>query len=727
MRAATTSCLIHHVDLDAPRVDLTLPSGATHVLVVVHHEGIVLAHVLVAASGTLGAAAQDAAIGPVVGPIVARHRARRDVEVRLGRPAAGPQRAARSVTAAVLITSGAAPLHDCLTSIRALRRAPDEILVLDAGTAADIADTCSRLGAERVPVPANDVGAAWNHAIDRAGSELLACTHSAAVVDERWLDGIDAAFDDCRTAIVTGYVGPAARPGALQPLPDTRLIPSPRGGAAAVDADGDRPVPASGGLGSAVNLVARRELPGWHLRVPAGIEARPEGLTERMLFVRLMRAGYRIRHDPARIAWLPPAPAPGAIGRLRRGRALARAVRRLGWRPAVVAPPPPPPPRAVARDVAITRELPSVTYAIASYDRRDALREVLEAVARQRYPADRTELVVVLDGSTDGSAEMVRSTQLPVAVRLIEQPNSGLARARNVAARAARHPVVIFSDDDIVPEPDCLAEHAAAHARTRQDTWVIGLTPPVVGDGWIDRWIRGWWLDRYAALAEPGHRWGFLDVTDGNASTPVRLWDRLGGHDEAFSGRRQDHELGVRMVAAGIPIALAERAVGLHHVTITAESIIRQAYEEAPYDLALAARHPDTGSQLWLGREERVLHLARLGLGSPRWLDRWAGLTEALSRLPVSGPAERVLGLAGLLAYAEGLRRADPRARCGTRTLTPVTVPLDGPPEPPAFGPDALVRYTDHGRFVLHVRASMPGDQFTWDGLVDRSVKALGR
>ena len=70
----------------------------------------------------------------------------------------------------------------------------------------------------------------------------------------------------------------------------------------------------------------------------------------------------------------------------------------------------------------MTREAdPPLTVAIASYNRREPLAELLGTLAHQTYPSDRFEAVVVLDGSTDGSSERVRALDLPYTVRVFEQ------------------------------------------------------------------------------------------------------------------------------------------------------------------------------------------------------------------------------------------------------------------------------------------------------------------
>lgn len=100
---------------------------------------------------------------------------------------------------------------------------------------------------------------------------------------------------------------------------------------------------------------------------------------------------------------------------------------------------------APSADTRVVAETAEMTVAVASYNRRERLRGVLEHLASQELPAERFEAVVILDGSRDGSGEMVRGLDVPYAVRLIEKPNRGLAASRNLGAREARHPLVVSS------------------------------------------------------------------------------------------------------------------------------------------------------------------------------------------------------------------------------------------------------------------------------------------
>ncbi|UUY02949.1 glycosyltransferase [Svornostia abyssi] len=727
MFSSSTSRLVHHVDADAALERVYVPPGARGLFLVVHHNGAVVAHVPIDAHGVVSPDVQHAAIDAVAGDVIAFRRRRSRVEACLGRPAA-PATTSRTITAAILHTADSDRLERCLESVRAQHRAPVEVIVVDHRHDPRAARVAADHGAQHVLAQFADVGAAWNHAFRIATGELVACLHGDVIVTHAWLDGIDAVFDDCRTAVVTGYVGPTA---GLHPTPRAPGVPVPRGDRVRVDGDRGLPFARAGCIGSGANMIVRRILPGWSLRLPTRIEALPVGIVERLAFTELLRAGYRIEHDPGRIVLRdPPGPA-GPRTRAHRGRQRVRslphvlaAVRR---RPVSTAPPDAPAVPPVDR-IDLRRERQGVSVAIASHNRRDALRDVLLGLADQTHPSDAMEAVVVLDGSTDGSAEMVRGMTLPYPVELLEQPNRGLASARNAAARVARHPLVLFTDDDIVPTAGLVAAHAEAHARLGTDGWVIGLTPPVVGDGWLDRWMRGWWLDHYGWLSQPGHRWGALDVNDGNASAPVRLWEAVGGLDESLAGRRQDHDLGARLLAAGVPIAMAEDAVGLHRLTVDPAVVVGNAHQEGYWDAAIAARHPDVAAGLSLARTGLSVRLHFTRLGAPRMHRVWLALVHAADKLPVSAPAERLLALCAWLAYLDGARAGvhafgGPGLTAADRAEV-VDVPLDGDATPPPFGPTAVLRLTVAGREVGHVRAASPGNQFDWDALVAR-VMAL--
>lgn len=98
---------------------------------------------------------------------------------------------------------------------------------------------------------------------------------------------------------------------------------------------------------------------------------------------------------------------------------------------------------------------------IPTYNRCDVLPEVLAALDAQR-DAPEFEVIVVDDGSTDETPEILAASQLQVPHRFLRQENAGPARARNHGVEQASGNRIAFLGDDTVPEPQWLAVHTKA-------------------------------------------------------------------------------------------------------------------------------------------------------------------------------------------------------------------------------------------------------------------------
>src|SRR5919205_3892081 len=97
---------------------------------------------------------------------------------------------------------------------------------------------------------------------------------------------------------------------------------------------------------------------------------------------------------------------------------------------------------------------------IPTYNRREPLRTCLEALSGQTIA--NFEVVVVIDGSTDGTREMLAAMATPYALRAIWQQNSGQCAARNHGAAMANGRYFLFLDDDIIADPGLVAGHLRA-------------------------------------------------------------------------------------------------------------------------------------------------------------------------------------------------------------------------------------------------------------------------
>ena len=104
-----------------------------------------------------------------------------------------------------------------------------------------------------------------------------------------------------------------------------------------------------------------------------------------------------------------------------------------------------------------------VSVVIPTYRRRASLERTLKALGCQTLPASDYEVVVAIDGSEDGTRELV--AMFPALFRLtsVWQPNAGRASACNTGIARAQGKLVVLLDDDMEPVPEFLAAHLEAH------------------------------------------------------------------------------------------------------------------------------------------------------------------------------------------------------------------------------------------------------------------------
>lgn len=107
--------------------------------------------------------------------------------------------------------------------------------------------------------------------------------------------------------------------------------------------------------------------------------------------------------------------------------------------------------------------MPRVSVVIPTYNRATVLPRALDSALTQTFTD--LEVVVVVDGSTDGTTELLRTVDDP-RLRWIEQPNAGLPSARNTGIDAATGEWLAFLDDDNEWHPTYLEAQLATAART---------------------------------------------------------------------------------------------------------------------------------------------------------------------------------------------------------------------------------------------------------------------
>jgi peptidoglycan/xylan/chitin deacetylase (PgdA/CDA1 family)/GT2 family glycosyltransferase len=237
---------------------------------------------------------------------------------------------------------------------------------------------------------------------------------------------------------------------------------------------------------------------------------------------------------------------------------------------------------------------------IPTFQRRELVVRAVSALERQSFRD--FETIVVIDGSSDGTADALRSLELSFPLLIVEQPNRGAAAARNAGAAGAHGALLLFLDDDMEADPELLAEHERSHAAGADI--VLGhlplhpASPPSVLTPGVGRWTER----RRQRLAEAGSHIPASDLLTGQLSIARETFERLGGFDLAFTREGafggEDVDFGHRARQEGLSIAFNQAAVSFQYYDIDPSVFTRRSREAASAAQELAAKHPEHATEL---------------------------------------------------------------------------------------------------------------------------------
>jgi glycosyltransferase involved in cell wall biosynthesis/peptidoglycan/xylan/chitin deacetylase (PgdA/CDA1 family) len=236
-----------------------------------------------------------------------------------------------------------------------------------------------------------------------------------------------------------------------------------------------------------------------------------------------------------------------------------------------------------------------ISVIIPTYSRRDTLARTLPTVFMQDFPADDYEVIVVVDGSTDGTVEMLARLRPACGFRFLEQTNRGPAAARNVGLKEARGDLVLFLDDDIICERNLLSEHVTGHAAARPlvlhgRIYVAPESPAT----FATEGTRRWYEDYYRRLTpEIGLRLPDDNYLASNSSVPRATLLACGGFDEHIP-LLEDFELGLRLWKMGVTFLYRPTAVA-HEVFVKSsrDLALKDASRHGAAAVFLSRKHPD--------------------------------------------------------------------------------------------------------------------------------------
>jgi len=249
---------------------------------------------------------------------------------------------------------------------------------------------------------------------------------------------------------------------------------------------------------------------------------------------------------------------------------------------------------------------PLLSAVICTNDRAELLRRTLESLCRQTLGQDAFEVVIVDDGSTDGTREVVRTFESRLPLRCSFQRSAGLASARNHGVFLARGVITLFLDDADVAEPMLLQQHLETHRRFPEGRFaVLGYTrlDASIATDPLMHFVTesGCFPFSSTPHIEAGELLDFSYFRGGRSSCKRSFLLEHGVFNAAFRSGCEDIELAYRLSRHGFEIVHDPRAVSTVVHKFTVDELCRRLYREGQSRFAFSQLHDDPAVQRWAG------------------------------------------------------------------------------------------------------------------------------
>lgn len=325
-----------------------------------------------------------------------------------------------------------------------------------------------------------------------------------------------------------------------------------------------------------------------------------------------------------------------------------------------------------------------ISVILATYNRAESLREALTSLAAQSLPVSDYEVIVIDDGSTDATPQVL-AEQWPFQLQVLRQKNSGATQARMAGAEAAAGEVVLIVDDDMSFEPlylEGLVElHSAPEPRLGMGSYLPDLDHPVSRFHRIHAELNADQPPFERETEVP-----FTACVTNNVSLPRDVFFAIGGLGNPVGDPAAtwgDVDLGYRARRHGVRCWRSGRALLVHrdYNIHTFDNALKRCYKIARMAPALVQKHPSVRKHLPMFEDKWPIDLNQ---DSPNLIARKL-LRQALSCAPVSFLLRGLARVAGRLSPSDALARPLYRWALGAelyRGLRDGLRDLDGPGMP---------------------------------------------
>lgn len=236
-----------------------------------------------------------------------------------------------------------------------------------------------------------------------------------------------------------------------------------------------------------------------------------------------------------------------------------------------------------------------ISVVIPTFNGSHKIERLLRLLQKQTRLPD--EVIVVIDGSTDGTATLLGNLSINLPFfKVIEQGNTGRAFVRNRGAKEATGDLLVFFDDDMLPEETCIEQHLAHHIMYHYSILTGGIEDKADKQSSDFMQFRSWKSRKWLAplMENQGNPLSKDKVflTAANFSISRKLFFQLGGFDQQLKDA-EDFDLAVRAYRQDISLYYRHDAFAWHCDPVPAWKYIKRMRQYRQANLLLRERKPE--------------------------------------------------------------------------------------------------------------------------------------
>jgi glycosyltransferase involved in cell wall biosynthesis/SAM-dependent methyltransferase len=344
-----------------------------------------------------------------------------------------------------------------------------------------------------------------------------------------------------------------------------------------------------------------------------------------------------------------------------------------------------------------------LSVVVCTYNREELLKMTLDSLAGQTLGRDKFEIVVIDDGSSDGTRQCVASFADRLPIRYFFQRNAGLASAKNHGIFAARGDILFFMDDDDIAAPTLLEEHLRSHESYPEDrfavlnytTWAadLSVTPLMHFITEVGCFLFYYPYINHGDVLDYTYFWG------GRSSCKRSFLIDHGVFNPVFRFGCEDIELGYRLSAHGLKVVYNSKAVSYMIRPIGFDDFCNRLRKQGRSQYVFSSLHDDAAVRQWaeiVGAEERwakIKGFFEAKRNAAKALDKIAD-TRLRLKLGPDGATEKLLYDAYWWVFrackVKGIAEAREAAAGGSRDDAGSSPKISSSEHPTAASPDEI-------------------------------------